>query len=249
MHLYLYWYSCMLRPIACIFGNSAVQLQICYNKVELSWVEYSDDESVVIVCTCYCDVCRCLIAVRRQSCRSVISKLCVCVLIINNKLDCHHHLVTWLVTGVIQTTWRRLLPYKSELQWLSLSVLVSQPGAVKQTCTCEFIQSASLEQWSRLVLVSSFSQPAWSSEAGLYWWVHSVGQPGAVKQTCTCEFHSVSQPGAVKQTCTCEFIQLASLEQWSRLVLPSRTFACTVSSELTGFCFSFSLLFCFCAVR
>ena len=180
MHLYLYWYSCMLRPIACIFGNSAVQLQICYNKVELSWVEYSDDESVVIVCTCYCDVCRCLIAVRRQSCRSVISKLCVCVLIINNKLDCHHHLVTWLVTGVIQTTWRRLLPYKSELQWLSLSV---------------------------------------------------------------------SQPGAVKQTCTCEFIQLASLEQWSRLVLPSRTFACTVSSELTGFCFSFSLLFCFCAVR
>jgi len=29
----------MFRPIACIFSNSAVQLQICFNKVELVWVE------------------------------------------------------------------------------------------------------------------------------------------------------------------------------------------------------------------
>jgi len=26
----------MFRPIACIFSNSAVQLQVCFNKVELS---------------------------------------------------------------------------------------------------------------------------------------------------------------------------------------------------------------------
>ena len=29
----------MFRPIACIFSNSAVKLQACFNKVELSWVE------------------------------------------------------------------------------------------------------------------------------------------------------------------------------------------------------------------
>jgi len=34
MYLYLYWFSRMFRPIACIYSlYSAIQLQICYNKV------------------------------------------------------------------------------------------------------------------------------------------------------------------------------------------------------------------------
>ena len=32
----------MFRPIACIFSNSAVKLQVCFNKVELSSIDSID---------------------------------------------------------------------------------------------------------------------------------------------------------------------------------------------------------------